>query len=270
MGVYMRSPGQAFDLRGALSQELHAALIEFDAAAGDAQGVHRCRVRVKRARALARVGSICAPGLSSVFNESARSVMRQLAAARDLAALSEAARTLADRHSKKPARALASIAVRIDEERQALPVMNETALRAGLKDLLALAQVWPEASARQIRRGAKRVIRRARLARRHGCGSDEPANRHEWRKREKDRFFAASLLGHAWPTKRRRKLSEKLGAVLGDERDALLLLERVAAQPSLAGDERGAERAVKALMRRRSKLGRRADRLGARLHVGRV
>ncbi len=266
----MRSPEQAFDLRAALSEELRAAVEEFDNAHGDPKGVHRCRVRVKRARALARVGTICAPGLSAVFNESARNVMRQLAAARDLAALSEAARALAERHNKKPARALAAIAERIDEERQALPDMNDDALRAGLKDLLALAQVWPEASARQIRRGARRVIRRARLARRHGCGSVEPANRHEWRKREKDRFYAASLLGHAWPTKRRRKLSEKLGAVLGEERDALLLLERVAAQPSLAGDERAAERAVKALMRRRSKLGQRADRLGARLHAGGV
>lgn len=263
----MRSPEQAFDLRGALSEELREALNEFDTADGDPKGVHRCRVRVKRARALARIGKTCAPGLSGVFNDSARSVMRQLAAARDLAALSEAARALASKQRKKPAAALSAIADSLDDERDALPELNTEATRAGLRDLLALAQVWPEASARQIRRGAKRVVQRARLARRRGCGSDEPAHRHEWRKREKDRLYAATLLGDAWPSKRRRKRSEKLGDMLGHERDALLLLERVAAQPSLAGDDRGAERAVRALMRRRAKLGKRADALGRRLHA---
>lgn len=193
--------------------------------------------------------------------------MRQLAAARDLAALSEAARALASKQRKKPAAALSAIADSLDDERDALPELNTEATRAGLRDLLALAQVWPEASARQIRRGAKRVVQRARLARRRGCGSDEPAHRHEWRKREKDRLYAATLLGDAWPSKRRRKRSEKLGDMLGHERDALLLLERVAAQPSLAGDDRGAERAVRALMRRRAKLGKRADALGRRLHA---
>lgn len=267
MGVHMRSPEQAFDLRAALSEELRAALVEFETAAGDAKGVHRCRVRVKRARALARIGRTCAPGLSSVFNDSARTVMRQLAVARDLEALSESARTLAARQSKKPSAALVAIAERIEAERQALAAIDDKAVSAGLKDLLALALVWPEASAGQIRRGARRIMRRARLARRRGCGSDDPARRHEWRKREKDRFYAASLLGHAWPTKRRRKLSDKLGAVLGDERDALLLLERVASHPSLAGDDRAAERAVKALMRRRAKLGQLADDLGKQLHA---
>ena len=263
----MRSPEQAFDLRAALREELRAALEEFDTADGDPKGVHRCRVRVKRARALARIGRSCAPGLSAVFNDSARTVMHQLAAARDLAALSEAARTLAERQPKKTKAALSAIAASLDDQRDALSVLDAESMRSGLRDLLALAEVWPEASSRQIRRGAKRVVRRARLARRSGCGSDEPARRHEWRKREKDRFYAASVLAEAWPAKRRRRLSEKLGAVLGDERDALLLLERVASHPSLAGDARNAERAVKALMRRRAKLGRRADELGKRLHA---
>jgi CHAD domain-containing protein len=263
----MRSPEPAFDLRAALSEELRAALEEYETADGDPAGVHRCRVRVKRARALARIGRPCAPGLSAVFNDSARAVMRQLAATRDLAALSEAARHLAGKQSKSRAAALSAVAERLDSERDALPAVDAPAMRAALKDLLALAQVWPEASTGQIRRGAKRVLRRARLARRRGRGSDDPARRHEWRKREKDRFYAALLLGAAWPTKRRRKISERLANVLGEERDALLLLERVAAQPSLAGDDRAAERAVKALMRRRAKLGKKADDLGKRLHA---
>lgn len=263
----MRTPEQAFDLRGAMAAELRAAIDEFEASHGEPKGVHRCRVRVKRARALARVGRACAPGLSSVFNDSARGVMRQLAIARDLAALAETARALAEARNKKQAAALLQVADGLDEERLAMPAINMEAVRAGLKDLLALAQVWPEASARQIRRGARRVARRARLACRRGHGAEEPARRHEWRKREKDRFYASLLLDDAWPLLRRRKLGEKLGAVLGEERDALLLLERITATPSLAGEGKAPERAVKVLMRQRAKLGSRADAMGHKLHA---
>ncbi len=87
----MRSPGPAFDLRAALTDELRGAIDELDAIQRDPKSVHRCRVRVKRARALARVGHACAPGLSTVFVDSARALMRNLALARDPAALSEAA-----------------------------------------------------------------------------------------------------------------------------------------------------------------------------------
>jgi hypothetical protein len=87
----MRSPAPAFDLRAALSQEMQAALDELDRSGGRPEGVHLCRVRIKRARALARVGRTCAPGLASVFNDSARQAMRALGRARDSAALADAA-----------------------------------------------------------------------------------------------------------------------------------------------------------------------------------
>lgn len=262
----MRTPEQAFDLRAAMAEELRAALDEFETSFGEPKGMHRCRIRVKRARALARVGSTCAPGLATVFNDSARAVMRQLATTRDLAALADAARALAEKRTKKQAVALLQVAAALDEERLAQEGPNMEATRAGLKDLLALAQVWPEASPRQIRRGARRVARLARRACRHGHGADEPSRRHEWRKREKDRLYASTLLGAHWPLKRRCKIGEKLGVALGEERDALLLLERVIAAPSMAGEGKAGERAVKALMRRRAKLGARVDRIGAKLH----
>ncbi|MFN3465779.1 MAG: CHAD domain-containing protein, partial [Terricaulis sp.] len=86
----MRSPGPAFDLRAALTEELRAAIDELETVQADPKAVHRCRVRVKRARALARIGRACAPGLSTVFVDSARSLMRNLALSRDQAALTEA------------------------------------------------------------------------------------------------------------------------------------------------------------------------------------
>ncbi|HYD71906.1 MAG TPA: CHAD domain-containing protein, partial [Candidatus Binatia bacterium] len=96
----MRSPGSAFDLRAAMALELNAAMEELDSRGGP-KALHRCRVRLKRARALARLGEVVAPGLASVFNESARSVMRTLAQAHDLVALADTARLLAETANDK-------------------------------------------------------------------------------------------------------------------------------------------------------------------------
>ena len=60
-----------------------------------------------------------------------------------------------------------------------------------------------------------------------------------------------------------------MDAALGRERDALLLIERIEAEPALAGAEKAARRALTALAARRAKLARAADKLGARLHAGR-
>src|SRR5262245_24963904 len=264
----MRSPGQAFDLRAALSEELRAAMDELEASFGRPKAVHRCRVRVKRARALARVGSAGAPGLAGVFNDTARGVMRTLAQARETAALASAARGLSRKAHKKAASALEAVAENLDAARRAAPGLNMEATRAGLKDLLALAMVWPDASPRQIRRGAHRIVRRARRARRRGFAAKEPARRHEWRKREKDRFYAALLLDGAWPCARRRKLSDRLGETLGEEHDVMLLLDQLEDAPGIAGEGRKASgRAIKALQQRRRRLARRADHIGARLHA---
>ncbi len=86
--------------------------------------------------------------------------------------------------------------------------------------------------------------------------------------REKDRFFGAEILGGAWPGKRKRKTGEKIGGALGGERDALLLMERLVAEPELAGEEKALRRALKALNRRRARLARRADKLAERMRLG--
>jgi CHAD domain-containing protein len=266
----MRSPGAAIDLRAALSEEVRDAIEELNATPLKAKGIHRCRVHLKRARALARVGREVAPGLSSVFNDSARAIMHSLSQVRDLTALADTARVTAKNAAKKAAAALRAFADALDARAGALPPLDIYAIGAGLRDLLAMAQVWPEASARQIQKGGERVVRRAREARRQGQGSRLAARRHEWRKREKDRLYVASLLNGDWPADRPRRLkaNERLGEALGRERDALLLADALDREPNLAGSEKAAERAHKAIARRLRKLGHRADLLGDRLHAG--
>jgi CHAD domain-containing protein len=266
----MRSPGAAFELRAALSDEIRGAMHELNSAEASAKALHRCRLHLKRARALARVGRSVAPGLSAVFNESARGVMHILAQARDLTALSSAARGLAKKSNRKERKALNTVAEALDAQRATLPALDFELVRASLRDLLALAQVWPEASVRQINRGAERIARRARRACRRGRGKEVAPHRHEWRKREKDRLYAVTLLNGSWPRdrKRRKKRCEELGEALGRERDALLLIERLGVEPIAAGSEKAARHALAALKRQCHTLGRRADRIGARLHRG--
>jgi hypothetical protein len=235
-----------------MTQELNAALQELDSRGGP-KALHRCRVRLKRARALARLGKVVAPGLASVFNESARSVMRALAQAHDLVALADTARLLAETANDRSAEALVATADALDAARDALPDLDNQGVRVGVKDLVALAQVWPEPSARRTRRRGRRAA--------------ETSLRHEWRKREKDRLYAVTLMEGAWPRRRRRKQSETLGHLLGLERDALLLIERLEAEPALAGDMSNATRARRALSKYCGSLRKRADRLGGQLHA---
>lgn len=267
----MRSPGATFDLRAALSEEIRAAIDALDADPARAKSARRCRLHLKRARALARVGHACAPGLAAVFNESARSVSRMLAQARDMAAIADTARKVGKKVCKKQRAALDAVATQYDAAREALGPLNLDVVRTGLKDLLALAQVWPEASARQINKGAERVARRARKAHHRSHGDIAAPRRHQWRKREKDRLYAALLLGEAWPDRRRkrRRVSEDLAQALGRERDTLLLIERLEADPIVMEHDKAAKRALSTLVARHAKLAKRADRLGVRVHAGR-
>lgn len=266
----MRSPAPTFDLRAALTRELNNALGQLDHSAVTPKSVHRCRVHIKRARALARVGRACAPGLAAVFNESARATMRTLAHARELNALAEAAEAAGEKADKKCAVALAALAQSLTRSNLALDAPDIQGARANLKDLLALAQVWPEASPRQVRKGAERIARRARRARRRGLYCNHPELLHDWRKREKDRLYSAELLGDAWPYRRSRKLSEKLTAILGEVRDTRLLHDRIEASTLSCGSAKADRRALSALEQRCEKLHKRADGLGEKLRLKRA
>lgn len=266
----MRSPAANFDMRAALKAEIAAADEALRGAAQNPQALHQCRVRLKRARALARVSAVCAPGLSAVFQGAARDAMHALSQARDLEVMAGNAQTFAQSHKGKTKAALRAFAEAIERARAAAAAPDIARARAALQDLAALTQVWPEVSARQIEKGARRIVRRARKAYRNGRAQREEELRHRWRRREKDRLYAGQLLGPAWPNrcKRRGDISDRLGGVLGRERDILLLRARLAAEPGLAGDFDAAARALGALDQRRAKLAKRADKLGARLHRG--
>jgi CHAD domain len=259
----MRSP-VGFDLRGALLAQLRVAADVLAQAEVSAKSVHAARVHLKRARALARVGMACAPGLAKLFNQTARAAMAALAHSRDAAALIETAEAAAKSAPRKQAAALRALAGALAAGGKLAPPPDLAAAAANLRDLQALAQVWPEASAQQIRKGAERLARRARQAREIGRGAKQAEERHSWRKREKDRLYAAALLGKAWPRARKCRRSEQLTHVLGGERDARRLLERLEARAVSAGSAKADALATRALQLRLARLMRKANRLGAR------
>ena len=190
-----------------------------------------------------------------------------LAPSQNLSALAKIARKFRKKSRGKTAAAFEAAAQTLDAERAARAPVDVQAAHTGLKDLLALAQVWPEPSARQIRRGARRLAGKARRAFRRARTSADETLRHDWRKREKDRLYAVELLGPAWPARRRRRASQKLGETLGCEHDVCLLLTRMDAAPILANEERASARATLTLERTLKRLRRKADALGARVHL---
>lgn len=260
----MRSP-LGFDLRSALAGELRAAVAMLDAAADEPKAVHRCRVHLKRARALSRVGKQWAPGLAKVFNQTARAAMGALAHSRDAAALVETAQAAEKRSRRKSAAAMRALAAAMTQAGAASAAPDLHAASVAIRDLQALAQVWPEASPRQIRAGAKRVSRNARRARDNAMGARDANLRHEWRKREKDRLYAAEILGKAWPGRRDAKARERLCELLGMERDTSRLIERLQAGAVSAGCLDSNARALKALGRQLAKCARKANAVAERM-----
>lgn len=249
----------AFSWKAALLAEIEAAA----AALVDADpefAIHQTRVRLKRVRTLARLGG------ADTISRTARALKYTLAGWRDLTALENAARDTAGIARKKAAAALTDIAARLSQARVTLGRPAVEDLGAALVQLQRDAAALPDLSARDVRKGAKRIAKDARRAWRRAARTRDIDARHRWRRREKDRLYAATILGADWPLKGRRRLNDALGDLLGRERDARLLLARLKSEP--APHSAAAKSARRALRRAIKKLSRNAEHLGARLHRG--
>lgn len=254
MGAAAASP-DAFDLRGALRSELTAArsALRHD---DPTYAVHQGRVRLKRIRALARLCMAKDRAAAKTLNAAARAAMTGLSDARDLAALEAVARELDVAH----------IADALAARREALGPAPLPEARKKLAAVSSAIAAMPDMTAEDLKAGVARLARRARKACAAARGDREPEARHTWRKREKDRLHALDVLGAAWPrgVRRRRRTGKRLARALGAERDVLLLIEMLRADPALTPV---ADRAsLAALDARRRALADRADRLGRAVH----
>jgi hypothetical protein len=256
-------PTPAFDLRSALRIQLEAAIDAFENLRPD-DAVHRGRVALKRARALARLAQHAEPALSGQIIAQIRPIMHRFSHARDLTALESCAKHWASLEQPQVKSALLGVARRLAAKRKAMEAPNLGEAVADVRRLIIYLTAWPDISDEAIALGAQRLAKRARRGFKRAQRFAAPEARHNWRKRVKERLYAIFLLGHFWPRSlpRRRASTQRLGETLGVERDLALLLERLRAEPSLAGSPDLADRTIAALMDHLDALRKRADKLG--------
>lgn len=262
--VLRKSP--AFDLKSALRLQLDAALSAFETLPAD-DGVHRGRVALKRARALARLAQRAEPALAGQIIAQIRPIMRRFSEARDLVALEQCAKRWAAVEKAQSRAALNGVARRLATKRKAAAPPDFTTAANEVRRLIFYLSAWPDIGAPAIAAGAARVHKRARKGYERAHGSAEPDVRHAWRKRAKERLYAIQMLDHHWPQRlpRRNKVTQKLGETLGLERDLTLLLQHLRTDPGLAGSPDQSDRAHAALSAHRDALRKRADKLGKKL-----
>jgi CHAD domain-containing protein len=261
----------SFELAPAIGAHLAAAAAALDLQ-DEVRAVHRARVGLKRARALARIAHPAAPNEARAFNASARAAMARLSPQRDLAAMEAAARTLAREVDPIAGRALLDVASALEAEHARLPAPDFAAARAEIASLAAALAHWPKITPKAADKGARRLIRRARTAYDRARTDGDIEVRHAWRKREKERAALAQFAAPLWPSevRKRVRIGKALGETLGAERDAQLLIARLRADPGLAGNLKAAQAARRALAARARELCRAADALGLDLHTDEV
>lgn len=230
------------------------------------EAAHRCRVALKRARALTRLARIAAPEAARAFNAQARAVMATMSASRDFAAMADAARLTAAGARPRAKAALLRVAERLTQDASATAPQALKAAKAEIARLLIRAKSFPAVSDEDLAAGAEALRSRAERAFARAFGRSSAERRHDWRKRHKDVQVAAKMLGSAWAGIARPQRAAALGQILGAERDLLLLEERIAEDPGLAGGRAEAQKALHSVRLARRVMGAQADRLGARVY----
>lgn len=265
-----RAAATGLDLRRALMAELRAAEAAFTTLAPD-RALHAGRVRLKRARALARIAIHAAPWTARRLNRGAREIMRSLSAARDLDALIAVADAMAAAKTKRVRIGMAQVAAALKARRAGLGRPHLADAAHDVRGLLALAKALPMLDNDDITHGLARLDARARRGFRRAQRSLEAQARHWWRKREKDRLFAHDVTEMARTAHRaaqkRGRCCAKLCDLLGRERDTTLLLALVNANPAMIAKNRHRKAVRKTLTQTIAWLSARADRRG-RKHYG--
>lgn len=250
-----------YDARAAFLAALFAAEISLQTKE-PVTAVHGARINLKRARAIARLGGMKAA------RRGARSVLKALAPARDLAALAAVAAKAARRTRGKAEQGLAATAetlrAYLAAENSKLDLADiQAKLRALIADSARLQKIPVDPA-----HAAADHIAQTERAWRDARKTNSLEARHVWRQREKDRALAQTALGNLWPAgvEPRQHTRARLTAALGVERDVRLLARRIKENPDLAGGKSAARAARRALKRMARRYQDRADRLGRRLH----
>jgi CYTH domain-containing protein/CHAD domain-containing protein len=231
--------------------------------------VHETRKRCKETRGLARM---VRPALGDGFaplNAEVRDAARELSGLRDAHALLGAIDDLRDDLSDKKAARLDAVrtrqAAKVAAAGAAVTPDDERITRAAgrLRAARAMVETWDLPDDVDVLAGLERTYtdgRRALKAARKDPGDERV---HEWRKRVKDLWYQARLLGADDAAEQLDDLSD----LLGDDHDLAVLVDDLADAGDLL-DDRTVRRAVRLARDRQSELRSKAFKLGRRVYDG--
>jgi len=269
--------------------------------------VHETRKALKRLRALMRLledelGAKRADRERAVLRDAAT----RLAGARDAEVMVSTLDALIERHPRKLGGRRGVVELREDLERERLRVSARTLGEAVMREQVAEELAEVRARVAKLKLPAKRstakltgpglehIYRAGRTGRRRAGRRNAGARAlHRWRKHVKDLRYAAEILNVREPaaagsesaskrrSKQRRRMvrqskriaevarrADRLGEMLGEEHDLMLLAERVRAhKPLKRHRKRTRKRLLRAISRRRAGLRKRALREGERLYA---
>lgn len=225
------------EVRRILAEEIGKALAHLDSARSrPEQALHKCRKRLKNARALLRLVHSGDETFCTTENQCYRNVAALLAGPREATALIETIDRLAASFPKESADgALNAVRDRLVERQHELHEGTglgaaigaaTAACEEGMARIESLALPdQPEQAADVLAEGARATLRRARKALDRAGSRGEANDFHDLRKAAKTHGMHLSLLGRLWPTpiKARRRAVDELGERLGDLHDVLVL-----------------------------------------------
>ena len=238
------------------------------------EAVHGARKDLKKARSLLRLAR---PGLDRDahrrIDDELRDAGRRLSDRRDADVLAATVDDLAERYvGRLPEQRFA------DLRAQVAGPGGGGAAAAPLSDVVVALRAaadavpdWPleRLDADALRDGAVRAYGRGRDAMAAAIAEPTDERLHEWRKRAKDLWYQARLLGDAWPRafEALAQDAHALADLLGDDHDLAVLSARVTATGGAGSAEGVDDDVLELVAHRRHDLQEGARRLGARLYA---
>lgn len=195
------------------------------------EAVHESRKRFKELRALLRlVDTTRMRRRARAARRLIRDAGRALSVARDADVLAETFEHLRARfgESVEPSRALQDALVRAASD-QVLDTRTAVQLAGRVRNDIALWSL--DVTLENVRDGLRASYRAARAAMNEALTSRSAPAFHEWRKREKDHWYQARMVGAILPAMHEREPSlHRLSRFLGDLQDLVLVVEAAAAK----------------------------------------
>jgi CHAD domain-containing protein len=244
-----------------------------DEASSPAERVHDARRRIKETRALLRMIRQPLGRQFAVENRAFRDAARELAGARDNAAVFETLETLAKvrKVSRLTARKARKVVGSTHQEDHGDLEVRMARVTVALDGALLRLDTWPHLvdSFDTLGEGLLRTYREGRLSLGRAVAIYHPSALHEWRKHVKDHWYHLQLLHPIWPAmmESRARALKELSRVLGEHHDLFVLRNLVAVRASEIGGHRTVIRLLDSIDDRQRELERAAAASGRRIYA---